>query len=222
MSEDRMNAIRQGQLDFIGKISASVSHEINNVLSVINENAGLQSDLLLLADRGGDLDPDRLRRINETIQKHLQRGKVIVKRLNRFAHSLEGPAGEIDAGGDVENIVELSRRIAYQSKVELEMDYPQKPVKIETGSLPFKQAVFQSIMIILRMSESGDRIRVGLREREGGAEITIEGQRPVGMDDADDEVAFLSLLMEEMKGKVIFDHGEGAIRLHFSRSRSGG
>ncbi|MBU1495239.1 MAG: hypothetical protein ABIJ56_19950 [Pseudomonadota bacterium] len=217
-----MHDIQRGQLDFIGKISASVSHEINNVLSVINENSGLLSDLLILAGRGGDLDPDKLRRVNGTIQKNLQRGKAIIKRLNRFAHSLEGPAGRINAGEDVENIVELTRRIAYQSKVELEMDPPQEPVEIETRSLPFKQAVFQGIMIVLRWSESGDRINVVLRERESGAEITIEGQRPAGMDDADDEGAFLSLLMEEMKGKAIFDPGKGAIRLHLPRSGSGG
>jgi hypothetical protein len=35
---------RQG-LQFFGKISASVSHEIKNVLAVIGENAGLLEDL---------------------------------------------------------------------------------------------------------------------------------------------------------------------------------
>ena len=37
-------------LQFFGKMTASISHEIKNVLAIINENAGLLEDLALLSD----------------------------------------------------------------------------------------------------------------------------------------------------------------------------
>ena len=39
-------------LRFFGKISASISHEIKNAIAVMNENAGLIKDLIMMAERG--------------------------------------------------------------------------------------------------------------------------------------------------------------------------
>ena len=39
-------------LQFFGKISASVSHEIKNVFAVINEAAGLLEDFTIMVDKG--------------------------------------------------------------------------------------------------------------------------------------------------------------------------
>ena len=47
------SAIRQSSakpgLQFFGKVSASIAHEIKNVLAIINENAGLLEDLTFAA-----------------------------------------------------------------------------------------------------------------------------------------------------------------------------
>ena len=36
-----------GGIQFFGKMAASISHEIKNVLAIINENAGLLEDICL-------------------------------------------------------------------------------------------------------------------------------------------------------------------------------
>ena len=43
---------------FFGRIGASVSHELKNVLAVMNEQAGLLGDLACMAARGMPLDPE--------------------------------------------------------------------------------------------------------------------------------------------------------------------
>jgi len=48
-------------LQFFGKMTASISHEIKNVLAIINENAGLLEDLALMADGGAEIEPQRLK-----------------------------------------------------------------------------------------------------------------------------------------------------------------
>ncbi len=53
--------IAETGLQFFGEMSASISHEIKNVLAIVNENAGLLEDLTLMADRGKPIDPARLK-----------------------------------------------------------------------------------------------------------------------------------------------------------------
>lgn len=48
-------------VDFIARMT--VSHELKNVLAIVNENAGLLDDLLLLAAKGKPLNPERLQRL---------------------------------------------------------------------------------------------------------------------------------------------------------------
>ena len=50
-------------LAYVGAMSASISHELKNVLAVIHENAGLLEDLSLRADQGVPLEPERLKTI---------------------------------------------------------------------------------------------------------------------------------------------------------------
>ena len=50
-----------GELRFFGTMTASISHEINNVLAMVNELSGLFADSLMLAQKKGrPLDPERL------------------------------------------------------------------------------------------------------------------------------------------------------------------
>ena len=43
-------------LRFFGKMNASISHELRNALAVINENAGLIKDLMIMTEKGHPLD----------------------------------------------------------------------------------------------------------------------------------------------------------------------
>ncbi|MCP3901564.1 MAG: sensor histidine kinase, partial [Desulfobacteraceae bacterium] len=43
---------RDDKAAFFGKITASITHEIQNVLAIIKENAGLMEDFLLINQSG--------------------------------------------------------------------------------------------------------------------------------------------------------------------------
>jgi len=220
MGKDRGNLISESQLRFFGKITASVSHEINNVFSVINENSGLLSDWVMRGSRGKPLDPEKLRRVSETIQKSIGRGQKIIKRLNHFSHSVDQPRKEFDVGEVLENIIALSRRLAYQKRVDLVVKLPDNPVTIESNPFALQQAVFNCIAWFLQESQTEDRISIELEKDGSGGVIIITGPRAVEMEPADDEFLFLSLLMEEVKGKINFSSANGTIKLAYPRSAS--
>jgi hypothetical protein len=44
-------------------MTASISHEIKNVMAIINESAGLLEDYSLMAEKGMPIDPDNASRL---------------------------------------------------------------------------------------------------------------------------------------------------------------
>ncbi len=85
-------------IEFFGRMTASISHEIKNTLAIVNENAGLLGDLALLMDKGRPLSPERLTTLAGNIRRQVQRADDIIRRLNRFAHSAHEPAASVDLG----------------------------------------------------------------------------------------------------------------------------
>ena len=71
------DTIGESGLQFFGKVSASISHELKNVLAIINENAGLLEDLTLAAQRGKAIDPERLNRTAGNFLKQIHRAHNI-------------------------------------------------------------------------------------------------------------------------------------------------
>ena len=65
-------------LKFFGKINASISHEIRNTLAVINENAGLIKDLILMSEKGHPLDVGRIAGRVEKVLEQVKRTDGII------------------------------------------------------------------------------------------------------------------------------------------------
>jgi signal transduction histidine kinase len=107
-------------LKFFGMISASISHELKNVLAIISESAGLMEDLLLLAQKGGRLDLERFQAVCQKVRRQTQRADGIIKNMNRFSHSVDQAVQRIDLNETVLLVKALSDRLAAMRGVSLE------------------------------------------------------------------------------------------------------
>jgi len=67
--------LREKGLAFFGSITASFSHEINNIMAIIAELSGLMEDLLRVADLGHPPQLERFRRISERIGTQVNGGR---------------------------------------------------------------------------------------------------------------------------------------------------
>ena len=110
-----------GGIQFFGKMAASISHEIKNVLAIINENAGLLEDICLMAERGKPIDPARLKRLSGSVKDQIRRADHIMTVMNRFAHSVDEASVSIDVSEVVELLVSLSARFVAMRGVVLEV-----------------------------------------------------------------------------------------------------
>jgi signal transduction histidine kinase len=106
----KLEIVAETGLQFFGKMTASISHEIKNVLAIINENAGLLEDLALMANRGAAIETQRLENMSRVVKKQVDRADAIMKNMNRLAHSIDESIKTIDLNDLLELLVALSGR----------------------------------------------------------------------------------------------------------------
>jgi C4-dicarboxylate-specific signal transduction histidine kinase len=216
IDEDIKKIIFDSRIKFFGKITASISHEINNVISIINENNGLMSDLLGQCGIFKKPDTEKLRSISETIKKHLSRGEIIIKRLNKFSHSVDEEIKEFDLNDVLENIIGILRRIAYRNKIELELSLPENPVMVKNSSFEFQQIVFYCINILLKNSESHNNISISAEQNESRKNIKLKTKDQVKLEIGTEYQVILEAIKNKynMEAKIDDKIGEIVIILN--------
>jgi C4-dicarboxylate-specific signal transduction histidine kinase len=169
-------------LQFFGKISASISHELKNVLAIINENAGLLEDLTLMADRGQPIDPARLKIMAAAVQKQIGRADNILKNMNQFAHSIDETIADVDLNQTIEQFMALTERFAAMQGVKVDLQLPASPPSIPTA--PFYLMNLLWLSLDFAMSASGDQKRVGLVVEETEESVRIRFRQLGGLTEA--------------------------------------
>jgi len=202
----QLEIIAESGLQFFGKIAASISHEIKNVLAIINENAGLLEDLTLMAERGMAIDPQRLKALSRTLMKQVKRADTIVKNMNRFAHSADGSLQNIDLNDVIELLLALSNRIAAMRGITLNPKLNQNPVTIRTS--PFLLMNLLWLCLDFAMDAAGGGKVVELATEKADAGIQIRFKRigcPAGVSPfpAEREKRLLDLLKAELEVSTV-------------------
>lgn len=100
------------ELAFFGKIAASVTHELRNVLAVINESNGLMADYLAMMREAPFPHREKFQRSVQKIEEQVRRGVEITSRFNRFAHSMDHAYADIDLNAIATQTVSLAQRLA--------------------------------------------------------------------------------------------------------------
>ena len=169
--EAKPDIIAEIGLQFFGRISASISHEIKNVLAIVNENAGLLEDFSIMAEGGMPLDPARLKKMASTMMNQVSRGDEIIKNMNRLAHSIDDTIATVDLKEIIELFMALTDRLTAMRKIRVEPKLSGNPVKIKTS--PFFLMDLLWLCLEFAMAASGDIERVELitEKTKNGANI---------------------------------------------------
>jgi C4-dicarboxylate-specific signal transduction histidine kinase len=200
-NDDRF--LREKNLAFFGAVTASLSHEINNVFTIINELSGLLDDYMYAAQQGRALDPEKLKRTCEKISAQIERGKTIVKRLNTFAHSTDKGVAKVNLREQLERITAICQRLAAMKKAGIETGFPEEDVELSTNPFVLQQAVFSCIQMALAAAGEQRFITVRYEKPESGALIFVESADPIARtEETEAEMSVLSLIMKELGGTI--------------------
>ena len=208
------NALGLAGLQFFGKMAASISHEIKNTLSIMNESAGLLDDLTVMAEKGMPLDPARIKTHAGKIMKQIQRADGIVKLMNRFAHSIDDTVKNVDLFDMMEFVAALSARFASMKGVELATPRPEKPITVQTNPFFLNHALWVCLDFAMDKAGKGQTLILGVGERENRARVIFNGLGPI---ESSPEAPVLGegskALMEALGAEIEVDKKEGELVL---------
>jgi len=197
-------------IQFFGKISASISHEIKNCLAIINENAGLLDDYTVLAEKGVPIDPGKIKNLAGKITLQIQRANEIIKNMNRFSHSSDEFVKKTDIGELTELVTAISRRFAAMRNITLEFRNPEKQIQITTNPFFLESLLF--LCLNEAMDAVGDTKKISLiaEQNENGASVRFIRLAKIGESlkekfSGEDEKILISLVKAEITSNIAGD-----------------
>jgi signal transduction histidine kinase len=211
--EHQENLIREEELAFFGAVTASISHDLNNAIAVIEQTAGLLEDLALEDSGDRTIDKGQVQQIAERIGKQTKRGATIIRRLNAFAHSVDDPKRELDLNDLIQNVATLARRMAERKRVQLEPHPGDRPIAIESSPFRLQQAAYLAVQNAVAASPEGERIRLSAGGQNGKAWIEVAGRTTDSPPEL--ELSSLETLMGRLGGEIesTMDGGKILIRM---------
>ena len=164
----------RADLRFFGRVTAGVSHEITNIFTIIGEFAGLLNDLVALTEKGRPLAPETVKRAADNIAKQLERGRILVRHMNSFAHGADEPVREILLTDLLLNVAALSARPAALHRTELRLAFPAYEMKVTTDAFGLRRAVQEGILAALE-GLNGGVVLLSLERSDDEAAVTVRG-----------------------------------------------
>ena len=206
-----------GGIMFFGRVTASISHELKNALAIVNENAGLLEDFVLMAEKGMDIDPDRLAEIAGRISGQIGRADRIVGNLNSFAHSVDQQFCTVDMFQSVELTVAVVSRIVAMKGLAVVPERPAEEVKLNTSPFLLQHLVSTLLFIIAESVSGSAEISLQMEQADQGAVLTLVSVAgEVGWGDVDLQGnSSVAVLLDSLNASVelIPEKGTAILRL---------
>jgi two-component system NtrC family sensor kinase len=151
------------KMALVGRLAASVSHEINNPLQIISEHSGLLDELLDDASASGAADVGECRRSVQKIRDQVRRATAITRRLLGFSRAPERERARTDVNSTVEETIALLEGEAARHGIAIVRDYQPDLVPVLSDASQLQQ-VFLNVLgnAIDAMGEGGE-LRVSTR-----------------------------------------------------------
>lgn len=155
-------------LAFFGKVNASISHELKNVMAIISETAGLLGDLSDMASTGTPIKPDMLKSCTGSIMEEIQRGFSTIRQMNRFAHSVDTPVESVNLMDVLDLAITLSGFLSFSGRTQLT---PCEDVAPTASTCPFllQAIIYQALVYTFKTTGPGTEIRISLQAQGDAA-----------------------------------------------------
>jgi light-regulated signal transduction histidine kinase (bacteriophytochrome) len=204
-------------LQFFGKLSASVSHDLKNVLSIINEKAGLLEDFCHMARQGMAIDMDRIDAVTAQVKGQVERADQIIRCFNRFAHSTDHPVAPMDLGESVATLVQLAQRLLAQMEVAADVQPAKTPVVIITRPLMAQELIWAGIQWVAGRLGAKKEITIATDRAGEGARVLIgpAANVPAGIDETTAAIA-TEEMTQALQAELSLDPTSGMLQIRLA------
>ena len=162
-------------LAFFGKVNASISHELKNILAIISETAGLLNDLTEMITRGEKVDLKMLMTCSRDIEEEIQRGFGTIKQMNTFSHSVDDPLKSVNLIEALDLVINLAAFLSFAGKVRFDPPQDEAPMVL-TCPFRLQNLVYHTLVFAFKSVGADGEIQVAVhRETNGSARIAFSG-----------------------------------------------
>jgi hypothetical protein len=217
----RWTVLSDAGLQFFGKMSAANAHEIKNALAIINENAGLLSDLVAMAKQGSPLSLERLQRLAETVTQQVARADEIAKSTNRFAHSIYKAHGPADLGRSLVLVKTMAMRFATKRHIDIEVMPIAATITLRVEPFRLMHLLWLCLQCAMEATNAEKTIQISTEKARNetivryGPLSHLEASTAKALNALDEMDALLQLL----GGRIEADLGAGDLVLTLSAGR---
>jgi signal transduction histidine kinase len=155
-------------LAFFGKVSASISHELKNILAIISETAGLLGDLTQAAAKGGKIDLELINTCSNDIIEEIERGFATIKQMNTFAHSVDAALESVNLIEVLKLTIHLAGFLSFASRIRF--DPPEEAGSIlRTCPFRLQNLIYQTLLFAFKSVGPEGQIQVSIHPQENGS-----------------------------------------------------
>jgi C4-dicarboxylate-specific signal transduction histidine kinase len=166
---------KNDDLAFFGKVNASISHELKNILAIISEAAGLLNDLTEMAAKGENVDSDMLKSCSQDIIEEIERGFATIKQMNKFSHSVDDPLKSVNLSEVLDLMIGLAGFLSFAGRVQL-VSAPQDAPTVLTCPFRLQNLIYQALVFAFESTGPEAEIRVSIQaDKSGRARINFSG-----------------------------------------------
>ncbi len=154
---------RAENLAAMGRLTATLAHEIKNPLAIIRGSARRLGKLEPEAQRMADSVVEEVDRLTSTVSRYLQ-----------FARGERGPEGRGDLAAAVVATLELLEAEFRERGCELERALEDGPIPVRLDGESLRQLALNLLLNALEALPEGGRVRVSLARHGAAAELRVE------------------------------------------------
>jgi hypothetical protein len=146
---------RDDNAAFFGQVTASTTHEIQNVLAIIKENAGLMEDFILMSpnnspgpNSSGPNSSGLMKNLIKGIEKikeQAYRGVDLTSGLNAFAHTTDRVCAPVNIYEITKRLIFLAKRFFLQKGIQIVLKDCEKSPSIETDPILFQRVIWMCL-----------------------------------------------------------------------------
>lgn len=151
---------------FMGRVTASATHELQNILATIRESSGLMDDLLAMSSEGF-AHAERFKKGLTVLAEQVERGMILTEQLNFCAHAPEASPAGADINEAVRALVGLSRRDAARRKITLVLAPGRTGLRTSLRAVEVMDAVGAALDAALVALPMGTQLMLSVEEQGG-------------------------------------------------------
>jgi len=210
------------EIVFIGKITAGVTHEINNALASIKEISGLMEDFISMSSTDSFPHQEKFLKALTKIKEQVQRSVKLTTQLNKFSHLADERTAQVELNDFIEHLVFLTQRFARIKNVELQYKPAEQAYNLTTCPIQLQMVLYSCITYFLNNTADGGNVIIysSINGEKFSIHISFEGKlvdknKLFSDESLAEELLILQDAISTLDGSTAYDGSAQSITLNF-------